>query len=100
MNRHEQDNYFEDFIDNMRKVMKSKSIDYADQEDVLSNFKQASMIAHITPEVGCVHELAKKVSRLGNIIAKGEVNNEDIHDSLIDLANYSILLSMIAYENR
>ncbi len=85
-------------VDNMRKTMLSKGDDYANA-DRLSNFKLAGAICGITAEQQCLSLIAVKVARLGSLLSGGKTpNNEGIDDSLLDLANYAILLKMIRVE--
>jgi len=45
--------------------------------------------------------IATKVARLGVLLnSDKKPNNESIEDSVLDLANYSVLLSMIINENK
>ena len=84
----------------MEKVLFSKGDDYANQ-DRLSNFKLAGAITGGDARTNCLILIATKVSRLGVLInSKEEPNNESIEDSVLDLANYSVLLLMIINENK
>ena len=94
MNREKQVEKFNEFTDKMRSVILSKSEDYATENDVLSNFKLAGAICGLTPELNCLSLIATKVARLG-VLLQGKVpNNESIQDSVLDLANYAVLLDM------
>ena len=95
MNREEQLKIFNSFVGQMGDVLVKKGKDYGN-EDCLSNFKLAGTIAGLTPELNCLSLIATKVARLGVLLnSKEEPNNESISDSVLDLANYSILLHMI-----
>lgn len=99
MNRQRQVEKFNEFTDKMRSVILSKSEDYATDVDVLSNFKLAGSICQLTPEQNCLSLIATKVARLG-VLLQGKIpNNESIQDSVLDLANYAVLLDMIISEN-
>lgn len=75
--------------------MFKKSEDYAN-EDRLSNFKLAGTIAGGSAEINCLNLIATKVARLGVLLNSGKApNNESILDSVLDLANYAVLLNMI-----
>ena len=79
----------------MESMLIKKGGDYA-SEDKLSNFKLAGNICGLTPELNCLSLIATKVARLGVLLnSNKEPNNESIQDSVLDLANYTILLSMI-----
>lgn len=96
----QQQRHFERMINKMAETMISKGDDYAN-EDRLSNFKLAGAISGISAEVNCLSLIATKVARLGNLLnSKEKPNNESIRDSVLDLANYAILLDMILSEKR
>lgn len=79
----------------MEATLFKKGNDYANS-DRLSNFKLAGAIAGGTAEVNCLNMIATKVARLGVLLnSTGTPNNESIEDSILDLANYAVLLGMI-----
>ena len=95
MNQKKQEYIFNEITEKMRDIMLSKGNDYAN-EDRLSNFKLAGSICGLTPEQNCLSLIATKVARLGVLLKeKSEPNNESIEDSLVDMANYTLLLIMI-----
>lgn len=95
MTREEQQKSFDDFMDKMCATMFIKAEDYAGA-DRLSNFKQAGAICGLSPEQHCLAMIATKVARLGQLLSSGkEPNNESIDDSILDLANYAVLMKMI-----
>jgi len=92
--------HFDTLVAKMREVLISKGNDYAN-DDKLSNFKTAGPNAGLTPEQNCLSLIATKVARLGTLFNSGKLpSNEAISDSVMDLANYSILLHMIINENK
>jgi len=95
MNLETQQKQFLEITEQMKSIMFAKGNDYAN-EDRLSNFKLAGNISGLTPELNCLSLIATKVARLGVLLNNNKTpNNESIHDSLLDLANYTILLTMI-----
>ena len=95
----DQENFFETFTANMKSTMFRKGSDYSNT-DRLSNFKYAGSICGLTAEQNCLSLIATKVARLGVLLdptAKAP-NNESINDSVLDLANYAVLLRMIIEE--
>jgi len=95
MNLETQQKQFLEITEQMKSIMFAKGNDYAN-EDRLSNFKLAGNISGLTPELNCLSLIATKVARLGVLLNNDKApNNESIHDSLLDLANYTILLTMI-----
>lgn len=96
----EQVSHFKEMTSKMETILLKKGNDYAN-EDRLSNFKLAGSICGLTAEQSCLSLIATKVARLGNLLGSGKrPDNESIQDSVLDLANYSILLSMIIDNNK
>jgi len=96
----QQQHHFERMINKMAEVMMSKGNDYANT-DRLSNFKTAGAIVGVSAEINCLSLIATKVARLGVLLnSKGEPNNESIRDSVLDLANYAVLLDMLLIEKK
>lgn len=99
MTQDEQVKHFELMAIKMKHILFKKGNDYANS-DRLSNFKLAGSICGLKAEQNCLSLIATKVARLGVLLSSDkEPNNESIQDSILDLANYSILLSMIVEEN-
>lgn len=95
MIREEQEKQFKELVSKMETTLLKKGNDYANS-DRLSNFKLAGSIAGLSPEVQCLSLISTKVARLGVLLnSDKKPNNESIQDSVLDLANYSILLHMI-----
>lgn len=95
MNLQQQNEHFDRFISKQKETLLKKGNDYAD-EDRLSNFKRAGSIISILPEQNCLSLIVIKVARLG-VLLSGNKNpdNESIRDSILDLANYAILLDTL-----
>jgi len=95
MTKEQQEKHFNEVTETMRAILLSKGDDYAN-EDRLSNFKLAGSISGLNAELNCLSLIATKVARLGVLLNSDKTpNNESVQDSVLDLANYSILLSMI-----
>jgi hypothetical protein len=96
MNSEEQQNHFKILTDKIRETQISKQGDYATTDDVLSNFKVAGANCGLSAGVQCLSLISTKVARLGVLLqSENSPNHESIRDSVMDLANYSILLDMI-----
>lgn len=90
--------FFADFVRKMEDVMFKKGNDYAN-EDRLSNFKLAGAISGGSAELNCLNLIATKTARLGVLLNTGKKpDNESISDTILDLANYGVLLAMILGE--
>ena len=95
MTQQEQIKHFESFTNQMKEILFKKGNDYANT-DRLSNFKLAGSICQLKAEQNCLSLIATKVARLGVLLNSEKTpDNESIQDSVLDLANYSVLLSMI-----
>ena len=91
----EQQNHLKEVTTKIKDILLKKGNDYANA-DRLSNFKLAGNICGISPQLNCLSLIATKVARLGVLLnSEHEPNNESIADSIIDLACYSVLLSML-----
>jgi len=96
----EQEKYFNKYVEEMRTTLFKKGQDYSN-EDRLSNFKLAGNIVGIGPALNCLNLIATKVARLGILLnTTGIPNNESVNDSVLDLTNYGMLLSMIINEDK
>jgi hypothetical protein len=80
-------------IKKMKSIMGNKSHDYSEDKDILSNFKMTDVLFGVPAYTGVLIRMSDKVSRIQNITAKGsnKVKDESMQDTLLDLANYSLL---------
>ena len=98
MTKQEQETHFNEFVEKMRNTLLVKGDDYANS-DRLSNFKLSGSICGLNAELNCLSLIATKVARLGVLLnSHKKPNNESVDDSVLDLANYAMLLSMILKE--
>ena len=98
MTTSEQKAHLDKFVLKMSQTLLKKGNDYA-TNDRLSNFKLAGAICGLSAEQNCLSLIATKVARLGVLLStKADPNNESISDSLLDLANYAVLLDMLVNE--
>ena len=75
-------------------LVEGKANDYAERDDVFSNFKFAAAAAGITVEQVFLVMIGTKVARLTQLLANTKTPNfESIEDTMLDLINYSGLLS-------
>jgi hypothetical protein len=90
----EQIEFFDEFVNKMRTTLLSKGDDYA-SEDRLSNFKVAANLVGTTPEKIALTMLGIKLARLSVLLNGKTPKNESIEDSVMDGANYFVLLAML-----
>ena len=70
-----------------------KGKDYSPGEDSLSNLKACNLLGICTAADGVVLRMQDKLSRLAALAnhAAGEVKEESVTDTVLDLINYSVL---------
>lgn len=85
-------------LDNMQKVYEAKDNDYSSTGLPMGNLRKCED-AGIDAWRGCIVRMGDKISRLENFIKKNEYKvAEKAEDTIIDLANYSILMSCLLNE--
>lgn len=92
MTKEEYFNFAEKFMADCLEISKKKNADYSSGADPFLNFKS---VGEEWVEIGFYTRMSDKMSRLRSFIRNGElqVKDESIKDTLMDLANYSILLA-------
>jgi hypothetical protein len=98
MNPKEQDFLLGSFHERMRSIITSKREDYANDVDVLINFKRAGIAAGGSAAINILNLMGTKIARIAEL-TKGKVpNHESVEDSLLDLANYCFLMYCVLDE--
>jgi hypothetical protein len=89
---------FNTLLDEMKRINREKRHDYANKKDVFANFRICEL-GGIPAWKGCLVRLSDKFSRIMQFMKeeKLEVKDEKIEDTLLDLANYS-LITLILYQ--
>lgn len=85
-------------IERMHAICEAKNADYAGvngAEDAFANFRMVERFGVVTAEQGMFTRMSDKFSRIASFIAKGvlKVKDESIEDTLLDFANYCILMA-------
>lgn len=97
----QQEKIFSEVTKKMKDIMISKAGDYANEKDVLSNFKLVAQIVGIPVELVLMVFIATKTVRLGNLLSsEKEPNNEGLDDTILDGCNYDLLLHMVREEKK
>lgn len=91
--------------DKMIDITKAKNKDYTGaSEDPFANFRQIGNLvsAPSIVEIGFLTRMSDKFSRIGSFITNGTlaVKDEAVEDTLLDLANYCILLAGYIKSNK
>jgi hypothetical protein len=86
-------------LDNMQKVYEAKDNDYSATGLPMGNLRKCED-AGIDAWRGCLVRIGDKMSRLENFLKEKEylVVSEKAEDTVIDLANYAILMSCLVEE--
>jgi hypothetical protein len=92
MNKTEQEVLFDEFTRKQAAILTKKAHDYAQDDDVLINFKKVSELRGCSEEEPIMLAINTKVVRLNNLVSAKMPMNESLEDTLLDLANYVFLL--------
>ena len=95
MTRDELLQHHKDITEDALILMEKKNHDYAGNNDPFANFLRVQHLGICTAEQGFLVRMADKLSRLSTYatVGKLEVKDEGVYDTLIDMINYSVLLS-------
>ena len=91
---------FKKILDTMNEISIAKNNDYAGN-DFLSNFKMSEKLG-VKPSMGCAIRISDKFSRICQLMQKDapDVTDETIEDTLIDLANYCVIMVLLLREEQ
>lgn len=97
--------YMEDRTTKMLAICKAKNADYAGanaEQDPFANFARVEALGICKTEVGFLTRMTDKLCRIASFVAKGElmVKDESVEDTLLDLANYCLLLGAYFAEKK
>lgn len=98
MNRAELLAFHDEFCSKAKAIMVSKNADYAgaNGNTPFANFSRVEVLfPFIKTEHGFLTRIMDKLSRIGSFVESGTlaVKDEAVEDTLLDLANYSVLLA-------
>lgn len=104
MTKKEYMDYHRTCCDKMVDITAKKNSDYCAGDDPFGNFRQIGHMVALpnVVEIGFLTRISDKLSRIGSFITNGSllVKDESVEDTLIDGANYLILLSGYLKEKR
>ena len=86
---------FQETLQEMEKIHTAKNKDYAGNDNPYKNFELIEYLTNgkVSVAEGILVRMTDKLSRIANLIKNpAQVKDEKITDTLIDLANYSIIL--------
>lgn len=88
--------YHKNVVTKMNDIVKAKNQDYSGGGDAsaFNNFTMVETKGVCSTEAGFLVRMEDKMMRINNLIKNGgaAVKDESIKDTLMDLANYSILM--------
>ena len=87
--------FHRDCCDKMIAISEAKNHDYAgfSDDDPFANFRMCESLNITSVEKGILTRMCDKMSRISNLLNKDRaVEEETIEDTLLDLANYAIIL--------
>ena len=83
------------------EIVMAKNADYSKTADAFANFRLVEQLGIAELPAGILVRMCDKMSRISNLIKQeGKVKNESITDTLIDLANYSLILAVYLNANK
>lgn len=83
-------------LEEIAELHSRKQHDYGKDEDPFANIR-ASADFGVPPWVGAVIRMNDKVTRLKSFVTKGELKNEGVAESLVDIPVYA-LIALILFE--
>ena len=85
---------YEKYQKQMNDILKRKNSDYSGKEDTYANFQYCEKLGLCSTEVGIMVRMSDKMTRISNLLKQdAQVKEESIKDTLLDLANYSMILA-------
>lgn len=96
MTREEYMQFHENCCKRMVEITRKKNADYSGgSEDPFYNFSRVEAVGIASTEQGFLTRMFDKFARICSFVKKGilEVSEETVEDTLIDLANYAILMA-------
>jgi hypothetical protein len=88
--------FHKECTERMHKITLAKNADYTGSgDDPFANFRIVELIGVCSAEQGILTRISDKLARLSSFCQRGElsVKDESVEDSLLDLANYTILMA-------
>jgi len=87
---------YDAIVKKAKSLCDNKNIDYAQQKDPFSNFEMVESLKICDVPTGILVRISDKLARIANLLrrnGKMAVKDERLEDTLLDLINYSIILT-------
>lgn len=98
MNKSQYTKFHSEFCEKMKQVTASKNSDYCGESDnPFANLQMVETMGACSTEIGIITRLSDKFARLLSFLKKGtlSVSDEKIEDTLLDAANYMVLMAAV-----
>ena len=86
-------------LDEIREMHRRKVADYGQGEDFFANVRASEKVG-VPAWVGTMIRANDKMVRIQSFIQNGELKNESVEDSLLDLAAYAIIALALRREGK
>lgn len=84
---------FKETLKKMEEIMLAKNHDYSGDVNPFRNFEMVEHLGITSVENGILVRMTDKITRISNLLGKeGKVLDEKVEDTLLDLANYAVIL--------
>lgn len=90
-------------LERMTSITRAKNADYTGaSDDPFSNFTRVEALSICSTEQGFLTRMTDKLCRLASFVKQGtlQVKDESAEDTLLDLANYCILMAAYVKSRR
>lgn len=87
---------FHQFLNKMLDTMEKKNADYTGaSDDPFANFSRVQALDICTTEQGFLTRMTDKLCRIASFAKRGKlsVESESVEDTLLDLANYAVIMA-------
>lgn len=86
-------------LDEMLALHQKKAADYGSDRDPFANIRASAEIG-VEPWKGAWLRAKDKVKRIDEFCRRGELSNESVEDSLLDLASYALICLVLRREGK
>lgn len=95
MTKEEYLNFHKTCLNKMAEITKAKNADYTGNSgDPFANFTRVEAVGICSTEQGFLTRMMDKMARINSFVQNNnlQVKDESVEDTLLDLANYSLLM--------
>ena len=85
---------YEKYQKSMYDILKRKNSDYSGDSNTYHNFMHCEELGLCSTEAGIMVRMSDKMARVATLLKQNaKVSDENIKDTLLDLANYAMILA-------